>query len=572
MVPDERITPKGIKIRCPRCRFVFIMKAQQRTTPAAGPAATASGAIGGAAASGAIGGTAASGAIGGAAASGAIGGAAAPAAERKTTRKRRAPTEQEVAGLSPEELAALDQEEIVDMDDVAQATEQSGTAFNPNVKAEHFQLPGDEGPSVMIDDSLLSAAADHKASWTEEPTAGEHVRRIDPNQLSVSDTWIDLPGSETPTPPMGIRAMAAAAQAPAAPESAAQAPEAPAPEPQEPAGPTEPMAVPPSAAAGELGAQTPAEPAEAPEAEAQAGAAPAAPEEPSIQVDEAYAATAPPAEPAASIPPAEPAVPAGPGALDSVLPAIGPTAAGEAEEEIDVDVDLREEAPVTGTPAPSAPAAATGPVRMAYTLTAASTVSDAELAELDEYEGWLVEERKALRKGSGAIVLTIIGVVGGIVILGLLGYLGWQALHPPEPKPPSWGHLKLSGLEHDRVDPQNRPSVVKVLVDVSNTSEDKRFKDVHVKAAIVSPSGRVKCENYAPCGPVFDDEEIRSIRPDTYHDTIKSKIKGIAYKVQLIGGQHEKCQILLFCGDEYEVGSDKVKVEVDRKRTERLME
>ena len=27
MVPDERITRKGVKIRCPKCRFVFIMKA-----------------------------------------------------------------------------------------------------------------------------------------------------------------------------------------------------------------------------------------------------------------------------------------------------------------------------------------------------------------------------------------------------------------------------------------------------------------------------------------------------------------------------------------------------------------
>jgi hypothetical protein len=107
---------------------------------------------------------------------------------------------------------------------------------------------------------------------------------------------------------------------------------------------------------------------------------------------------------------------------------------------------------------------------------------------------------------------------------------------------------------------------------MSNTSEDKRFKNVHVKAAIVDNSGRVKCKNWAPCGPVFDDKEIRSIDRQTYHETIRSKIKGIAYKVQIIGGQHEKCQILLFCGDDYDVGTDKVKVEVDRERTERLME
>ena len=294
MVPDERITPKGIKIRCPKCRFVFIMKAQKKAAAAAGPPATASGSIGGA--------TAASGAIGGA-----------EPAPRKKPAKRRAPTEQEVAGLSPEELAALEQEEIVDMDDLAQATEQSGTAFNPNIKQEHFQLPGDEGPSVMIDDSLLSAAADHKATWTEEPTASEHVRRIDPNQLGVSDTWIDLPGSETPTPPMGIRALAAApARAPeatAAPEPQAAA--APEPEVSEPAGPTEPMAVPPAAASGELGAAQPApaqpapEPDAAPPAEAsgELGAAQPAPEpeaappaEASGELGAAQPAQAPPAE------------------------------------------------------------------------------------------------------------------------------------------------------------------------------------------------------------------------------------------------------------------------------------
>ncbi|MDY0004233.1 MAG: zinc-ribbon domain-containing protein, partial [Polyangia bacterium] len=173
MVPDERITPRGIKIRCPKCRFVFIMKAQKRSvaTPMEVPASA---------------------------------GAIAAPAPIKKKKKKKPPRERlpeaEAAKLTEDELAAMEEDEIVDMDDLAQPTEQSGTAYNPNVKEEHFQPVAQSAPSVMIDDSLLTAAAAHSASWTTAPVAADDLPRMSPS-AAVSDTWIDLPGKETPTYP-----------------------------------------------------------------------------------------------------------------------------------------------------------------------------------------------------------------------------------------------------------------------------------------------------------------------------------------------------------------------------------
>lgn len=494
MVPDDRITPKGIKIRCPKCRFVFIMRAQPRGagTASSEGAATAS-------------------------ASGSIGGAA-PAVQRK----RRAPEEGEARRVSAAELAALDQEEIVDMDDLAQATEQSGTAFNPNVKEEHFQPQATGGPSVLIDDSLLAAAAVHKASWTEEPTAPEHIPRIDPS-LTVSDTWVDLPGAapaledvdRVSAPPAGVERVTASTE-------------------------------PPLTAADQESLQTDVSALK--EAETGADGVPAG--------DQPAAAT--------------------PAAGGSVLQSVLPAAAPQAQDD-DFDVDLEEEdlAKVAAEP-PSAPppAVASGgrSFQMAYTLTAASSIAADELANLDEYEGLLVEEKRALRKGPAAMIIAVIGIVGGLAVIGTLGLLGWQALHPPEKKLPSWGHLELFGLDQQVMGAGGGKQVIRVSVKVRNASKDKRFENVHVAARLVSPTGEVKCRSWAPCGPVLSDREIARATRKGYHETVAKKARGTPYNVELAGGQQQQCQVLLFCAERYQVGRDRVHVEIDKKRTHRLME
>jgi predicted Zn finger-like uncharacterized protein len=213
MVPDERITRKGVKIRCPKCRFVFIMKAgtdkkkrqqqAQESTEGNHQAAT-SGAIG--ETSGSMG--SAAGAIG---ATGTIGeaGVIVDEAAVKKKRQRRAPVEGMAKNISGDELAHIEDDEIVDMDDLAQATEQSGMAIKADPKLEHLLPKGKGGPSVVLDNSILAAAAAYTAAM------GDNVETAH----SVSDTLMDF----------GPRAVDDDLTPPARPASLAVPPPAPTP-------------------------------------------------------------------------------------------------------------------------------------------------------------------------------------------------------------------------------------------------------------------------------------------------------------------------------------------------------
>lgn len=219
MVPDERITRKGVKIRCPKCRFVFIMKAgtdKKKTGPrrAAAPRGNQP--------------EAASGAIG--EASGAIG---TPEPAVKKQRKRRAPEEDLAEQISHDELAGIEEDEIVDMDDIAQATEQSGLAVKADPKLEHLLPQGEGGPSVVLDDTILAAAAAYTA------TMGDGVIPAH----SVSDTLMDYgPRDDDITPPSRPASLSIPAPAPMpydSPETATSELPPPAPTPYDAGMPTE---------------------------------------------------------------------------------------------------------------------------------------------------------------------------------------------------------------------------------------------------------------------------------------------------------------------------------------------
>lgn len=551
MVPDERITPRGIKIRCPKCRFVFIMKAQKRSvadpteelTPPLGVIAPK------------------------------------PVKKKKKPPRKRLP-EAEAAKLSEEEIAAME-EEIVDMDELAQATEQSGTAFNPNIKAEHFQPVA--APSVMIDDSLLSAAAAHSASWTTAPVAADDLPRMSPS-AAVSDTWIDLPGQKTPpypTRPFGRPATVTGSLTSGSLGATS--------------GAITSGSLDSASASGSLGSTSGAIPSAPPAAVEEAWPEPSlelAPEMAGADADGPGAGEplpdtsdtipgdvlspflAPAAIPsAASLPvagQAPPARPAGaPSVLGSVIPSAPPVAAADADEP---DLEISSE-----DPEPLEAAAASAPAtrqrfEMAYTLSAATSFSAAELAELDEYEGLLVEERRALRKGHAATVLLIVGICLGAAVLGGLAYLGWQVLNPPKKQPPAWGHLQLSRNEHNLVVRKDQSPVVVATVTVKNASTKHKFRNVHIEAKLLSASGEVKCASVAPCGPRFSPEELGTLAEGEYAKLLKGKSRVTAYNVQLNPSQEERCQVVLFCGTGYRDEQDRVQLQVDRERTERLIE
>lgn len=500
MVPDERITRKGVKIRCPKCRFVFIMKAgtdkkKKRPQPAATEGnvqAATSGAIGEAAgavesASGAIGET--SGAV--ESASGAIG-EAAPAAPKK--RKRRAPKEGLAENITQEELAAIEEDEIVDMDDLAQATEQSGLAVKAEPKLEHMLPQGEGGPSVVLDDSILAAAAAYTAAMGDGVVAAH----------SVSDTLMDFgPREDEITPPARPRSL---------------------------------MVPPP--------APTP------------------------IDVPEPAAGDLPPPAPT----PYDAGVPAE--GAEAVTPKQGFRAAQTAAEmaaeaddvDLDVDLDMDEDDDIlTG-----AVADASAPLSMPTTFT--MTALAPEYESLSELEGLLVEEKRALQKGPAAKAIAIIGIVLGVIVLSLLGTLIYARLNPPKKKPPSWGNLQLSNLKHDLFERKDLAWIVKVEVRVNNASKRAKYRNVNLKAQILDPEGKPKCENHAPCGLHLSRKDIAAVTRKSYHRALKLKSTSEAYNIQLNPGQGERCQILLFCGKRYKIGADKIKVAIDKERTTRLAE
>jgi hypothetical protein len=209
---------------------------------------------------------------------------------------------------------------------------------------------------------------------------------------------------------------------------------------------------------------------------------------------------------------------------------------------------------------------------MAYTLPAATTFTADELAELDEYEGLLVEERRALRKGHGATVILIVAICLGAGILGTLGYLGYQVLNPPKKQPPSWGHLQLSRNEHNLVVRKDRSSLVVATVTVKNSSTKHKFRNVHVEAKLVSSSGELKCKSVAPCGPRFSNEELEGLTEGEYPKVLKAKSRVTAFNVQLNPSQEERCQIVLFCGAGYSEEQDRVQLQVDKELSERVIE
>ena len=481
MVPDERITRKGVKIRCPKCRFVFIMKAgtdkkkkgPQRTAPPAGnqPAA-ASGAIG--ESSGAIGES-----------SGEIG---APEPAVKPQRKRRAPEEALAEQISRDELAHLEEDEIVDMDDIAQATEQSGLAVKADPKLEHLLPQGEGGPSVVLDDSILAAAAAYTATMGDGVTPAH----------SVSDTLMDYgPRDDDLTPPARPASLMVPPPAPTpydSPKTAASELPPPAPTPYDTGVPTE-----------RSEAVTPRD---------------------GFRATQATAETA--------------------------------------EDDFDVDMDLdQDDGILTG-----AVAADSAPLSMPTTFT--MTALAPEYESLSELEGLLVEEKRALRKGPAAKIIAVIGIVGGVAVLSLLGTLIYARLNPPKAKPPSWGNLQLSNLKHDLHERKSGPWIVRVEVQVNNASKRAKYRNVNIKAQILSATGQAKCSNYAPCGLYLSRKEIASVTPKSYHKALKIKSKGQAYNVQLNAGQKERCQVLLFCGKRYKIGEDKIKVAIDRSHTTRL--
>jgi len=482
MVPDERITRKGVKIRCPKCRFVFIMKAgtdkkKKQPQPAA---QDTRGSVQGAT-SGAIG--AASGAIG--AASGAIG-SPEPAAQKQ--RKRRAPEEGLAEQITRDELAALQDDEIVDMDDLVQPTEQSGLAIKADPKLEHLLPQGIGGPSVVLDDSILAAAAAYTAAMGDGIIPAH----------SVSDTLMDYgPHDDDKTPP-----------ARPSPLSVLTA--------------TPPKPAPPRPAVSDLPPPAPT------------------PYDTSVPVEQS--AAAPPQQAFAA----------------------AQSATGLAQDDIDVDVDLDEGDDIlTG-----AVAADSAPLSMPTTFT--MTALAPEYESLSEFEGLLVEEKRALEKGPAAKIIAIIGIVLGVTVLSLLGTLIYARLNPPKAKPPSWGNLQLSNLKHDLYERNDRAWIVKVEVQVSNASERAKYRNVNIKAQILDPTGQAKCENYAPCGLHLSPQDIAIVSRKSYHRALKVKSTGEAYNVQLNPGQGERCQVLLFCGKRYEIGKDKIKVAIDRSRSTRI--
>ncbi len=501
MVPDERITRKGVKIRCPKCRFVFIMKAgtdKKRRPPATQPEASndlpaASGAIGTSSRPQAA-----------AATSGTMG-EPSPAAAPK--RKRRAPEEGLAQSLSPEELARMEADEIEDMDDLVQATEQSGMAVKPPPKLEHLLPQGQGGPSVVLDDSLLAAAAAYTA------TMGDGVVPAH----SVSDTLVDFgPREDDDLTPPARPSPLLKQQASAAAEAASETQETPA-----PAVSSLPPPAPTPYDAGvpqeQLEAMTPRE--------------------------------------GVSVASGQAAVPA------------APVQAGPApEEEIDIDLDLEEEDGVITGAATSASA----PLSMPTTFT--MTALAPEYESLSELEGLLVEEKRALRKGPAAKIIAAVGIVGGLAILGLLGSLLYARLHPDEKKPPSWGHLQLSDLKHDLFERKGMRWIVKVQVRINNTSDSASFRNVNLQAQIIGPSGTPKCSNYAPCGLHLLRKDLATVTREGYHKALKIKAKIQAYNVQINPGQSESCQVLLFCGKRYRIGTDKIKVSIDKKRSERILD
>jgi hypothetical protein len=486
MVPDERVTASGIKIRCPKCRFVFIMKsgdgrnaapaAARRAAPRAAAPRAASGSV--------------SGAVGRpeAAASGAIGGA------RKPVRKR---AEEAVAEqLSAEEMARLEREQIEEMDDLAQLSEVSGTAEKQEVKAEHLVRQESSGPSVIIDESLFAAAAAYSSQHPAPQAAAAPAAR---------------PADAMPAaaiPPAGAPRPAAMPQ----PMPAAAIP---------PAGAPRPAAMPQPMPAAEPPADQPLHEAE---------------HDTAIDVDVSLAVTE-----------------AAPG-IDAASPP-----------------ETEEVWPVPAPPVVDRPARRPSPF-LSYTLSAASALSASELAAMPEYEGLLVEERRALRKGPAAWILTIIGVLGLCGVLALIGYLIYLRLNPPKKQPPPWGALELAGLEHDVVDGKAGQKIIKATLQVTNRAKSGKFKNVHVHAILLDASKAVKCRSSAPCGPRYKDAELPMVEPGTYAEGLKERSRTTPYNVQLNPGQSEQCQVLLFCGEKYVVGSDTVKVEVNQELTERFLE
>ncbi len=504
MVPDERITRKGVKIRCPKCRFVFIMKAgtnkkkrkQGTPTPAAGDVqAATSGAVGEtagnvqAATSGAIGETETVGNVQ-AATSGAIGDAAPP---KKKQRKRRAPEEGLAEKITADELADIEDEEIVDMDDLAQATEQSGLAVKADPKLEHLLPQGEGGPSVVLDDSILAAAAAYTQAMGDAVVPAH----------KVSDTLMDF----------GPRATDDDITPPARPS---------------------PLLVPPAAPTPHDGP-----------------------------------------EPAADLPPPAPTpydVTVPTEKSEAVTPKQGfqaaQTAASATDEDFDVDVDMdmdvdEEDGILTG-----AVAADSAPLSMPTTFTMTALAPEYESAS--EIEGLLVEEKRALAKGPAAKIIAALGIVGGIAVLALLGTLIWARVSPEKKKPPSWGNLQLSSLEHDLFERKGKDWIVKVEVRVNNASKQAKFRNVTIKAQVLGPDGQAKCSNYSPCGPRLKRRTIESVTRRSYAKAVKIQAKGQPFNVQLNPGQGEKCQVLLFCGKRYKIGEDKIKVAIDQERSERI--
>ncbi|MFH2008850.1 MAG: hypothetical protein ABI333_19840 [bacterium] len=431
-----------------------------------------------------------------------------------TARKRRAPEEGTARALSDSELDRIVEEEIVDMDDLVQATEQSGMAVKAAPKLEHTLPQETGGPSVILDDSLMQAAAAYTA------TMGDAVRPAH----TVSDTWMDFgPREVTPTVP------------PPSPIALAEA-EAPQRWPTPPPAPGPVAGVPPPAPTPFSRGATPSAASEAPT--------------PILPVIAATRGV--PSEPSDEITPPD--------------PTMAPVRMAE-DDGFDLDIDVDVDVPmVIGEEADDADYVPQPMAAMSYTL----TVVGQEHEDAPEYEGLLIEEKRALQKGPAARIIAVIGIVGGIAVLSLLGYLIWARLNPEKVKPPSWANLKLSDLNHDLIERKGQPSIIRVEVRVQNASKEAKYRHVHIKTLLLTRGGEIKCQNYAPCGLWLSRKEILGTSKKTYHQALRYKSAGTAYNVQLNPGQDERCQALLFCGSNYEVGKDRIKVVIDKERTERL--